>query len=581
MIRNGHFQFTPEPAAKCTSNVAYKMYRSLLILILITRVSTQRRSVQQSVFVSRKSRSNSAPTETGYVYSQVDNYPGTLAMYGSDGSDYNTKYSDYPYSGPSKHVYKKSTSNAYSSHIDTPMKDVTKPYPYTATPMPSYEYLKAKSEASYDVNAPIKDVSPPYTAPPMPSYEYLKAKAETKYESNFLPSKLKSDAMYDKLKALMHYKYPDDGSVIESTYMADDYHVDDDDVRSSSRTSYDGWPYFYHSPYEYESMKVDSDKDKAKDKRYILDHIDNTKHVIPVHEDVDDIPHYYNQQTSTPRVNRAVTTDNPIYGDQPFFSFVLNDYFDKSNEDDSLVFKGLDWEREFDHEAGLPEVNDYLKRNRRVGSNYSGGNVDSNNSHDNSKSTNGYDTAKAVAVDSTTEKGYDKKHKFDKHEKGNEHKENHKSAYENAGNNFRGFKDFADSFANKFGGQEHKKDSKFMLKTNQDKGEKRKGFRRVYHKDEYQEEDEFYDNSNSSAKGEEKGGSSVHLGDKHGTLQSHSVAATGNEANAYNNAGNTVKNNFENNHTGNSHNKGFDSEFNRYRDVAKKAALSNSAHRHS
>lgn len=522
------------------------MYRAVLFVLFLMLVGAERRSVQQSVFVSRKSRSNSAPSETGYVYSQYNNHPGTLAMFGNDASEYNSyslgQYSDYPLSGPSRYMHKKSAPITYPSHSELLVKEEIRPYT---------------------------------SSPPLPSYEYLKAKAETKYESNFLPSKIKSDAMYEKLKSLMHYKYPDESSMNEVNYDSlSDYHIDDDDVRTSSRTSYDSWPYFYHSPYEYEAMKIDYDKQKAKDKRYIME---NNKEVIPVHEDVEDIPHYFNQPTSS-RYDRQVTTDNPVYGDQPFFSFVLNDYFDKSNEDDSLVFKGLDWGKEFDHEPNLPDVDDYLKRNRRLGNNnYSNSHVNNNNGNTNIKSKKEYDSSKIAAADSTTEKGYNKKHEFDMHEKGNEHKENHKSAYENSGNNYRGFKDFVDTFANRFGGEDHKKDAKYVLKKNQDKGENRKGFRRVYHKDEYQEEDEFYDNSNSTAKAEEKGGSSVHHGGSAAVLQSHAAAAIGNEASGYNNAGNTAKNNFENRHRGNKINKGFDSEFNRYRDVAKKAAESNTA----
>ncbi|XP_028166318.1 uncharacterized protein LOC114357070 [Ostrinia furnacalis] len=548
MIRNGHFQFIHCPTTECTSDVA-KMFRAVLIFLLLARVNTELKSVQQSVYVSRKSRSNSAPIETGYVYSQVNNKPGTLAMFGSDASNYNSfgigQYNDYP--GETSKYDKKSA-----------------PYKY----------------------ASMEDVRPaimPYTEPPMSSYDinYSKSKAEMKFDSHYLPSKMKSDAMYEKLKSLMHYKYPDNGPMVDGAYdTMNDYRIDEDDIRTSSRSTYDSWPYFYHSPYEYEAMKMGSDVEKAKDKRYISQ---SNQDSIPVHEDVDDIPHYYNRPVETTiRYDRDTSADNPVFGDQAFFSFVLNDYFDKSSEEDPLIFKGLDWGKEFDHEASLPDMDDYLKRDRRLGSkkNYDSKtkNYD-NNARDQTsqKSIQNYDSSKLAAGESSTEKGYNKKHAFDKHEKGDERKSDNRSAYENAGNNYRGFKDFVDTFANKFGGEEHMKDSKYVLKQNADKGENRKGFRRVYHKDEYQEDNEFFDNTNNSAKAEEKGGSTVHRGGSEAFLKSHATAATGNEANAYNNAGNALNNSFERNHKGHDQNKGFDNEFNRYRDVAKKAALSNSA----
>lgn len=541
MIRNGHFQFIHCPTTEYTSDVVFKMFRAVLIFLLLTRVNTEVQSLQQSVYVSRKSRSNSAPVETGYVYNQVDNHPGTLAMFGNEASDYNSfglgQYSDYPTGGSSKYS-KKSMPSSYASMED------------------------------------VRPIIMPYTESPVSSYhiDYLKSKAEAKFDSHYLPSKMKSDAMYEKLKSIMHYKYPDDGTMDGAYDSMNDYHIDEDDVRTSSRSSYDSWPYFYHSPYEYEAMKIGSDVEKAKDKRYIAD---SNRDIIPVHEEVDDIPHYYNKALTTPRYDRDISTDNPVFGDQAFFSFVLNDYFDKSNEDDPLVFKGLDWGKEFDHETSIPDIDDYLKRNRRLESNKNYYN--DNREPTSQKSTQSYDSSKASVGESSTEKGYNKKHEFDKHEKGNEHKENNKSAYENSGNNYRGFKDFVDTFANKFGGEEHKKDSKYVLKQNQDRGEKRKGFRRVYHKDEYQEDNEFFDNTNNSAKAEEKGASTVHSGGSEAFLKSQAAAAIGNEANAYNNAGNASNNNFERNHSGENQNKGVDSEFNRYRDVAKKAALSNSA----
>lgn len=541
MIRNGHFQFIHCPTTEYTSDVVFKMFRAVLIFLLLTRVNTEVKSVQQSVYVSRKSRSNSAPIESGYVYSRVNNNPGTLAMFGNDASDYNSfglgQYGDYPTGGTS-HYSKKS--------------------------VPSYASMEE-----------IRPVIMPYTESSPYNIDYAKSKAEAKFDSHYLPSKMKSDAMYEKLKSVMHYKYPDDGTISDGAYdTMNDYHIDEEDVRTSSRSPFDNWPYFYHNPYEYEAMKLGADVEKAKDKRYISD---SYKDIIPVHEEIDDIPHYYNMPDTdtTPRYDRDVPTDNPIFGDQAFFSFVLNDYFDKSNEEDPLIFKGLDWGKDFDNEEPGSDLDDFSKRNRRLESNR---NYDSDNIETTSqRSIYNYDSSKFAVGESSTEKGYNKKHEFDKHEKGDQQKQNNRSSYENSGNNYSGFKDFVDSFANKFGGEEHKKDSKYVLKKNQDKGEKRKGFRRVYHKDEYQEDNEFFDNTNNSAKAEEKGASALHTGGSEALLKSHAAAAIGNDANAYSKAGNSSNSNFETNHRGQNQVKGVDNGFNRYRDIAKKAAMSNSA----
>jgi hypothetical protein len=195
----------------------------------------------------------------------------------------------------------------------------------------------------------------------------------------------------------------------------------------------------------------------------------------------------------------------------------------------------------------------------------------------NYKPSHSYDTSKASMAESVTEKGYDKKHEYDKHDKGDDYKQSNKSAYEHGGHNYRGFKDFVDIFANKFGGEEQKKEAKFTLTKEQDNGKKRKGIRKVYHKDEYQSEDEFYDNTNNKAKAEEIGATALHNGGSHAILQSHSAAAGGSEANAYNNSNNTESNQFQNNHKGHNFKKGYDKDFNRYRDVAKSAAQSNIA----
>ncbi|CAH0402405.1 unnamed protein product [Chilo suppressalis] len=514
------------------------MICAVFIFSFTTFVNAEIRSLQHDAFMSRKSRSSSPPIHSGYYYSKVDDHPGTLAMYGNDVSDYN--------------LYSLTNSGSFPTNAQTKYD-----------PIPLDINLGSNS-----IEAHAGETPPYYNADKISSYnyDYEKSKSEADYDAHYYPSKMKSDAMYEKLKSIMHYKYPEAMGDINYYDFQNDYHIDDDDVRSSSRTSYDGWPYYYHSPYEYETKKMDADVEKAKDKRYVAGVI---KDHIPVHEQVDDIPVDYSATPATNRFHRAMSTDNPIYGNKPFFSYVLNDYFDKNSDDDPLSFKGMEWGKEFDHGASPPGQ----KRDRRLESHYTPADA----GYFKGNTNNDLTSSKVAVADSSTEKGYDKKHEYDKHKKGDEQQEQHKSAYEKNGNNYNGFKNFVDSFANKFGGEEEKKDSQYSLSQSQDKGENRKGFRRVYHKDEYQEDNEFFDNRRNKAKAEEKGSSALHNGGSNAILQSQAAASLGNEANAFSNSGNNDKKKFDNHHKGHDNSKGYDSKFNKYIDVAKMAAKSNSA----
>ncbi|KPJ17962.1 hypothetical protein RR48_07359 [Papilio machaon] len=42
--------------------------------------------------------------------------------------------------------------------------------------------------------------------------------------------------------------------------------------------------------------------------------------------------------------------DNPVFGDQAFFSFILNDYFDRNIEDDPKLMEDVRWGKDFDKE---------------------------------------------------------------------------------------------------------------------------------------------------------------------------------------------------------------------------------------
>ncbi|XP_030020719.1 uncharacterized protein LOC115440518 [Manduca sexta] len=512
------------------------MIRVILLLCFISRVLTMRSHHQ--VYVSRKSRSNSVPTNAGYVYSQFNNDPASFSTFG------------------------------YSARDDSSGESLER-----------YNPLELKHSVQYSAPiAAMKSVGDHvYTTPSTSQYgvDYEIAKSEAKYNSKFMPSKLKTDAMYERLKSIMHYHPPVDSGYM-TTYGHNEYNVDDDDVRSNSRSSYDNWPYYYHSPYEYEHMKIDSEIEKAKDKRYAAD---SARVSIPVHEDLDGDPHNTFGPLTTERYNPA--RDNPIIGDQPFFSFVLNDYFDRSKEDDTFIFKGLDWGKDFDHGSSAPELDDYLRRTRRLESNYdwkpmpyyNDGTLDS-------LLRRPYEGIKTAQGEGSTQNLDDKQHEYNNHETGNHEVENHKTQHQHAGNKHEGFKTFADAFAKKFGSEDHKKDSTYLIKRNQDKGEKKKGFRRVYHKNEYQEEDEFYDNNNSSAKAEEKGSSNTQIGGIEESAQGHAVGEIKNESSAFNKDRNTDKNIFKNNHQRYGSVKGLDKQFNKYRDVAKKAAQSNNADYH-
>ncbi|XP_004927104.1 uncharacterized protein LOC101745134 [Bombyx mori] len=500
----------------------------IVIFVCLSRVAAELHSLQHHMYVSRKSRSNSSPVQSGYMYSQVDNYPGTLSSFGIG-------YGGATHNEPAVND-RKTDGNIYP---------------------PEYNY--------YDSNGDVKPVIE-VTEPPVSKYaaDYEIAKAEAKYNNKFLPSKIETDAMYERLKSMMYYHPPEGYKEMNTGYTSHDYNYDDDDVRTSSRSSYDTWPYYYHSPYEYEHMKIEAEIDKAKDKRYAV------VPIIPVHENVDDVPQSYTS-IATPNYYSEITTENPMSGHKPFFSFVLNDYFDKNSAGDALVFKGVDWGSEIDHESPYNDNYAYAKRNRRLdGSTINDGTLDSILGRDNEKTVK----SKNSHGESVTEISHEKNNEFDKYGKGNHERDDFKTGYEHSGNGYRGFKDFIDSFSNKFGTEDHKKDSKYILERNEDKGQKKKGFRKVYHKDEYQEEDEFFDNSNNSVKSEEKGASKAHIGGSEALLRSQVLGAAGNEANAFAKTGNTEKKAYEDSHRGHDNIKGLDSNYKKYKDLVKSTDIS-------
>uniref|UniRef100_A0A2A4K4I6 Uncharacterized protein n=1 Tax=Heliothis virescens TaxID=7102 RepID=A0A2A4K4I6_HELVI len=492
------------------------MRRLTIILCFISRVIYGTYTVQHhsySEHISRKSRSNMPNVPQSYIYRH------------------------FPKSGE----FSGSTQRDIMPYVPQESKPVEK--------------LRHKAPPIYE--AVITPYATPSSLKSDIDYEIAKSASNARYES----SKMISNNALDKLKSVMHY-HPIPPNEITAGYDgSSEYHVDDDDVRTSSRSLYDNWPYFYHSPYEYEHNKDIFDAEKAKDKRYVSDEV---KSIIPVHEVIE------NDGPGDKDINYYDIKDNPITGDQPFFSFVLNDYFEKSGYDeDPLTFKGLEWGKDFDREILVPEIDN--DRNRRL------------------ENSNYYSTISPLATttqdiysrymntESAANEGRRRQHEFNKRENGAKKYSDHNTEYDNKLNQYNGFKDFLDTFANKFGSEEHKKDSNIIHKVNRDKGENRKGFHRVYHKDEYQEDKEFFDNNNSSTRGEEKGSANTHVGGSEAYLRSQAAAAVGNQSNNASNSGKTRDKKFEKTHTGHDKSNTLENSFNTFIDVARQAALSNEA----
>ncbi|CAB3233262.1 unnamed protein product [Arctia plantaginis] len=569
------------------------MNRIVLTLCLFSRVIYGSNSEDHVDFhtATRQPRSPAVPSEDGYVFNQFSDSSGMYAMFASE----NTKHN--PYTGLDLFEFKSSDKLG----LDTPhYSDISSLPDIVHDSIPTHTV----SPLTYDTN-----------------YEISKAKSDAKYAelaNKYTPLDVKSDGMMQNLKSMMHYAPPehDTKDSFSSYEIHTDYHNDDDDVRSSGRTMYDTyWPHIYHSPYEYEYKKGISDLEKAKDKRYV----DESLIVKPVYEHIDnDIP-----SIDTEQLHIETSTDNPIGGNGPFFSFVLNDYFDRNKDEDPISFKGIDvdWGKEFDHESYRPSVEDVLnsQRERRLQNNYvtpltqwlttarplymharpidsentgKGGDTRSPNTmipftklhlpihgplDESSPSiplSNNYLTS---VQGLQKDEGMNKNHDSEKRNIGKNSYSNDKTGYNANEHKYEGFKDFLDSFANKFGSEDHKKDASYEKENNENKGQKKKGFHRIYHKDEFQEDNEFYDDSNNASKAKEKGKSKVHIGGSEAFLRSQALGSAQNAENSLRKSGNMGDGKFENDykvHDG-SNTKG--NKFVKFIDVAKQAAKSNNA----
>ncbi|XP_047537877.1 uncharacterized protein LOC125071599 [Vanessa atalanta] len=473
------------------------MRRIFVLLCLITRACFEMQTVQH-FYISRKTRSNTQPIKSGYVYTQVNDEPVKFSTF------YNK-------------IRDRSSSES-GDQIDSSMK---------------LDEKKRKERGTQLFDSSHNN----RTKGPHSSRKYL-------YDS------MSDTGEYQNVAA----------SNIESTYDTNhDFHTDDEDIRTDSRNYY-GWPYFYHSLYEYEPMNFNIEYEKAKDKRFISPQVDK---IIPVHENLDeDIPDP--QIYSSYKDMNILTTDNPNYGNQPFFSYVLNDYFDKTYDDDPLNFKGIPWAKEVDHKIPFKDIYDSSKRVRRL---------DDNNPEDRSDFSYGRDTLQ----ESLNGKSYVSDHDSELNENGKENEHSYTGDYKKNDQNYGGFKDFADAFTNRFGSEDHNKVAKYSIKNNTDEGGKKKGFRKVYHKDEYQEHNEFFDDNNSSVNKEENGESKVRVGGSEALLRSQAAAALGNTQNKLNKAEDVSSHNYDQTLAGKQRHGGVENKYNQFRDLVKNAAFSNNA----
>ncbi|XP_061725946.1 uncharacterized protein LOC133531637 [Cydia pomonella] len=519
------------------------MYRTILFLLFVARVKTEPKSFQHEYYVSRQSRNNAAPMQTGYVMSRMDNKPPTYQSFGNPSASFGESVKTH--SDISTHT----TPN--SDFEDNYRKSLIK---FTDMSIMRKDPFKFSSVGNMAFTA-TESIMPFTKAWDKHSMNYEIAKAKSKFGLNpSMSIKAEGEYMKDRVTNLERYSATEPSEDVTPMYDYNrEFHIDDDDVKTLSGHTLEWWPYFLHSPYEYESIKMDSQIEKAKEKRYA---IASAERVIPVHEHHEEYSHGYTQ----PHYDRSTITgvgETPIPTDNGYISYTIKD-FGSNYESDPLE---LSWGNAFDTNDDIQNTG---KRNRRL----------DEHSHDNNhNSGTKVDASNRAALgDSSTEKTYEKKHEFNKHESGDSKNHDHNTNRAVAENNESAYKDIVDQFANRYGGEDHKRHSSFALKRNSDNGEKRKGFRKVYHKDEYQEENEFFDNTKNSANAEDSGSSISHLGGSTAAVHSHAAAAAGNKANAFNDIENSKKNSFENNHKGHDVKKGLERDSNRYKDISQISA---------
>ncbi|XP_041983212.1 GATA zinc finger domain-containing protein 14-like [Aricia agestis] len=325
-------------------------------------------------------------------------------------------------------------------------------------------------------------------------------------------------------------------SELNNMYSNSGFQVDAEDLRTDNRYVYEDWPYMHHSPYDYEKVKFETEFENDKSRS-----MNGNEKIIPVYEHVDDY--------------RPPIVPNLMIGSKPVMSQAPG-YIDKVSSEDLLTFKGLSWDSGNDFHHSKPFIN-----------------MEAQNSHLSNVPSSSYNLAMTnsapIYVQTNKDHGVNNNNEFGDHHKSNEEKnsEGLKSKYD--AEKYSGYKDFLDTFANKFGLEDNYKNSKYMLKMNADKGEKKNGFRRVYHKDEYQENNEFFDNTNKKSATEQDGASKIHTGGSEAFLKSHAAAALGEEKDSLSNHKDHLMNNYERNNEGSNYNKGSSHDYNHYVDQSR------------
>ncbi|XP_045779429.1 uncharacterized protein LOC123876997 [Maniola jurtina] len=484
--------------------------RAIVLLCLLTRAAADAQAVQR-YFAARRTSPGAAPVRAGYVYRQTLNGPATIQTF-------HTLHSDTEGKGSA-------VENATDSEANK---------------------LKEKStESSKEIKSNIMTSK----GPMMTSKNSISFSEHKLWPETDATGKLKLAA-----------------SRVLNSYI---FRADDEDIRTGFRNPFDIWPFPYQKLYE---PKKDLDVEKVKDKRSAIPKLEK---VIPVHEKVDettDDRHSENKDNSTQdyKHTNAATTDKPIFGNQPFSSYAPNDYFDKTDEDDLITFKGHPWGKEFDQEMGLQNIDDYAKRVRRL----EGNSPKANSNREENKKKMITLTEHDASRESLNSKGRDSHREAESSEKRDDSEHSYDGMHQYDGDHYRGFKDFADSFAHRFGSEDHNREANYAKKNNANKGEKKKGFRTIHHKDEYQEHHDFFDNTGNSENADEKGSSKVHIGGSEALLRSSAGAAAGSDVNKLRNAENIERNQYERNHEDKQRYNGIERELDHYRDVAKHTALS-------
>lgn len=204
---------------------------------------------EHQVYVTRKSRDHFEPYSSGYVYKKVNNNPGTF-------STFNTK----------------ENLNNDSGGSSEPSLETSG---YTNEYVPSFINTRPEKMSRKLIT------SSPVILPLMNDL-ILKAKRDSNY-NGFLPMKIESGSLFEQVKSAVQ------SSVIGNTLkLESNYNPHKDTNSDTPKKLQDSWPYYYFNPYEYEHiMRIDAEKEKAKDKRFVID----AARIIPIHEDLsDDIP---------------------------------------------------------------------------------------------------------------------------------------------------------------------------------------------------------------------------------------------------------------------------------------------------